>query len=423
MALPLDTQDAKNSGVDMTRSGGRKWRVGVFTALLAALSGYAGWVFLGNHASGQGPPRTFAVPVVATAAQKGDINVYVTGLGTVTALYTATIHTRVDGQVMKVPFKEGDIVKEGALLVEVDPRPFEAAVLQAEGQLARDKALLAQAKRDLQRYDILVKQDSIAQQIRDDQAFLVQQYEGTVKLDQGNLDAAKVNLIYTRITAPFTGRIGLRLVDPGNIIQTTDTTGVGVITREQPITVIFPIPEESLQPVLKKFKTGETLQVDAYDRAQTHKIATGHLLAPDNQIDTTTGTDRLKAVFDNKDYALFPNQFVNASLLMDTLRDVTVVPSATVQRSPKGPFVYLIKEDQTVTVRWVKLGPGEGDNVSVEEGITPGDLVVLEGAEKLKEGSRVEVQKPVTNSTQGSSASPQGSGPSPQGSGSPAKGN
>ena len=417
MAIPLDTQDEKKSRVDITRAVGRTWRVGAFTALLAGLAGYAGWMFLGSHASGQGPPRNFTVPVVATAAQKGDINVYVTGLGTVTALYTATIHTRVNGQVMKVPFKEGDLIKEGALLVEVDPRPFEAAVLQAEGQLARDKALLAQAKRDLERYDILVKQDSIAQQIRDDQAFLVQQDEGTVKLDQGNLDAAKVNLIYTRITAPFTGRIGLRLVDPGNIIQTTDTTGVAVMTREQPITVIFPIPEESLQPVLKKFKTGETLQVEAYDRAQTHRIATGHLLAPDNQIDTTTGTDRLKAVFDNNDYALFPNQFVNASLLMDTLRGVTVVPSATVQRSPKGPFVYLIKEDQTVTVRWVKLGPSEGDNVSVEEGITPGDLVVLEGAEKLKEGSRVEVQKP------GSGSSTQEPGSSPQGSSSSAKGN
>ena len=281
-------------------------------------------------------------------------NVYITGLGTVTALYTATIHTRVNGQVMKVPFKEGDIVKKGALLVEVDPRPFEAAVLQAEGQLARDKALLAEAKRDLKRYDILVKQDSIAQQIRDDQVYLVHQYEGTVKLDQGNLDAAKVNLIYTRITAPFTGRIGLRLVDPGNIIQTTDTTGVAVMTQEQPITVIFPIPEDNLQPVLKKFKAGETLQVEAFDRAQTRKIATGHLLTADNQIDTTTGTDRLKAVFENKDNALFPNQFVNARLLMETLRGVTVVPSAAVQRSPKGTFVYLVKEDQTVTVRWVK---------------------------------------------------------------------
>ena len=438
MAIPLDTEQEQKSGVEITRAGGRKWRVGAFTALLAGLAVYAGWMFLGNHASGQGPPRIFAVPVVTAAAAKGDINVYITGLGTVTALYTATIHTRVDGQVMKVPFKEGDVVKKDALLVEVDPRPFEAAVLQAEGQLERDKALLAQAKRDLQRYDVLVKQDSIAQQIRDDQEYLVHQDEGTVKLDQGNLDAAKVNLIYTRITAPFTGRIGLRQVDPGNIIQTTDTTGVAVMTMEQPITVVFPIPEDSLQPVLKKFKAGETLQVEAYDRTQTRKIATGHLLAPNNQIDTTTGTDLLKAVFDNKDNALFPNQFVNASLLMETLRGVTVVPSATVQRSPKGPFVYLVKEDQTVTVRWVKLGPSEGDNVSIEEGITPGDLVVLEGAERLKEGSKVEVQKPGTSaspqgssapphgsssSTQGSSSSTQGSSSPAQGSGSPAKGN
>ena len=255
--------------------------------------------------------------------------------------------------------------------MEVDPRPFEAAVLQAEGQLERDKALLAEAKRDLKRYDILVKQDSIAQQIRDDQAYLVQQDEGTVKLDQGNLDAAKVNLIYTRITAPFTGRIGLRLVDPGNIIQTTDTTGVAVMTREQPITVIFPIPEENLPAVLKKLNAGETLQVEAYDRAQTRKIATGHLLAPDNQIDTTTGTDRLKAVFENKDFALFPNQFVNASLLMDTLRGVTVVPSATVQRSPKGTFVYLVKEDQTVTVRWVKLGPAKETTYPLKRELHP----------------------------------------------------
>ena len=223
----------------------------------------------------------------------------------------------------------------------------------------------------MKRYDILVKQDSIAQQIRDDQEYLVHQYEGTVKLDQGNLDAAKVNLIYTRITAPFTGRIGLRLVDPGNIIQTTDATGVAVMTVEQPITVIFPIPEDNLQAVLKKFKAGETLQVEAFDRAQTRKIATGHLLATDNQIDTTTGTDRLKAVFENKDNALFPNQFVNARLLMETLSGVTVIPSAAVQRSPKGTFVYLVKEDQTVTVRWVKLGPCEGDNHPLKKDFPP----------------------------------------------------
>jgi multidrug efflux system membrane fusion protein len=394
MEFPLDTEDKRNSGVKITRAGHRRRWVWFFAVFLAGFGVFAGWILFGNgtRATGQAPPSPPSVPVVAVAAKQGDINIYITGIGTVTALYTATIHTRVDGQVMKVPFKEGNIVKNGALLVEVDPRPYAAAVLQAEGQLERDKALLEEAKRDLKRYDILAKQDSIAQQIRDDQEYLVHQDEGTVKLDQGNLDAAKVNLVYTRITAPFTGRIGLRLVDPGNIVQTTDTTGIAVMTQEQPITVIFPIPEDSLQSVLKKFNAGETLQVEAFDRTQTRKIATGHLLAPDNQIDTTTGTDRLKAVFENKDNALFPNQFVNARLLMETLRGVTVVPTAALQHSPKGTYVYLVKEDQTVTVRWVKLGPSEGDNTSIEEGITPGDLVVVEGAEKLKEGNRVVVQ-------------------------------
>ncbi len=401
MAIPLDTQDEKKSEVGITNAGGRRWRVGAITALLAGLSVYGGWILLGNRAAGQGPPsaQNFAVPVVAVAAKQGDIHTYITGLGTVTAFYTATIHTRVNGEIMKVLFKEGDVVKNGALLVEIDPRPFAAAVLQAEGQLARDKALLEEAKRDLKRYDILVKQDSIAQQIRDDQVYLVQQYEGAVKLDQGNLDAAKVNLVYTRITAPFTGRIGLRLVDPGNIVQTTDTTGIAVITQEQPVTVIFPVPEDNLPSVLKKLKTGEKPQVEAFDRAQTQKIATGHLLTADNQIDTTTGTVRLKAMFKNDDSALFPNQFVNARLLMETLSGVTVVPSAAVQHSPKGTYVYLVKEDKTVTVRWVKLGPSEGDSQSIEEGLSTGDLAVVEGAEKLKEGSRVEVQKQDSDSS------------------------
>ncbi len=395
MEFPLDTEDKRNSGMETSHAGRRRWWVGVFVALLAGFGVFAGWMLLGNgtRSAGQAPPFAPSVPIVAVAAKQGDVNIYITGLGTVTALYTATVHTRVDGEIMKVLFKEGDIVKNGSLLVQIDPRPYAAAVLQAEGQLARDKALLEEAKMDLKRYDILAKQDSIAQQIRDDQMYLVHQYEGTVKLDQGNLEAAKVNLVYTRITSPFTGRIGLRLVDPGNIVQTTDTTGIAVITQEQPITVIFPIPEDNLPTVLKKLRAGESPQVEAFDRAQTRKIATGHLLTADNQIDTTTGTDRLKAMFPNKDNELFPNQFVNARLLMDTLRGVTVVPTAAVQRSPKGTYVYMVKEDQTVTVRWVKLGPSEGDSISIEEGLSPGELVVVEGAEKLKEGSKVEVQK------------------------------
>lgn len=262
----MDTEDKRIAGMEITRSGRRKWWAWVFLALLAGLGVYAVWMFLsgGTRARGQGPVFQPKIPVVAIAATQGDIHTYITGLGTVTALYTATVHTRVDGQIMKVVFKEGEVVKNGALLVEIDPRPFEAALLQAEGQLERDKALLEDAKLDLKRYETLAVQDSIALQQRDTQRYLVHQYEGSVKLDRGNLDAAKVNLVYTRITAPFTGRIGLRLVDPGNIVHTTDANGIAVITQEQPITVIFPIPEDDLQSVLKKLRAGESMQVEAF---------------------------------------------------------------------------------------------------------------------------------------------------------------
>jgi multidrug efflux system membrane fusion protein len=378
----------------ITHAGRRRWWVCVFAALLAGFGVYAGWILFGNgtRAAGQAPPSPPSVPVVAVAAKQGDIHIYITGIGTVTALYTVTVHTRVNGEIMKVLFKEGDIVKKGSLLVQIDPRPYAAAVLQAEGQLARDKALLENARIDLKRYEALAAQDSIALQQRDTQVYLVHQYEGAVKLDEGLVQSAKINLGFTHITSPFTGRIGLRFVDPGNIVHTTDTTGIAVITQEQPITVIFPIPQDSLLSVLKKLKSGESLQVEAFDRGQKQKIAAGKLLTADNQVDTTTGTIRLKAVFTNEDGALFPNQFVNASLLMETMRGVTVVPSAAIQRSSRGTYVYLVKEDQTVTVRWVKIGIYEGDIVSIEEGVSPIDLVVVEGAERLKEGSKVEVQ-------------------------------
>ncbi len=401
MAFPLDTEDKKKSGMEIIRSGRVRWLVWTLVALLGCFGVYAGYMLLSNgtRAAAQGRGFQQGVPVVAAAAKQGDIHVYITGLGTVTALYTATILPQVTGQVLQVPFREGYVVKKEALLVQIDPRPFEAALLQAEGQLERDKALLDNARLDLKRYETLAAQDSIALQQRDTQIFLVHQYEGTVKLDEGLVQSAKINLGYTRITSPFTGRIGLRLVDPGNIVHTTDTTGIAVITQEQPITVIFPIPEDNLPSVLRKLKTGESLQVDAFDREQTHKIATGFLLTADNQVDTTTGTVRLKAQFTNEDSALFPNQFVNARLLMDTLRGVTVVPSSAVQHSPKGTFVYEVKEDRTVTIRWVKTGPSEGDQVSIEQGISPGEIVVVEGAERLKEGSRVEVQKQASDST------------------------
>ncbi|MGA2404611.1 MAG: MdtA/MuxA family multidrug efflux RND transporter periplasmic adaptor subunit [Syntrophobacteraceae bacterium] len=402
MPFPLDTEDKKKPGVEITRAVVRRWWIWVFAALLAGLLGYTGSIFSEKRAAGQGPPSVPAAPVVVAAATLGDISVYVAGLGTVTALYTATILPQVTGQILQVPFKEGDFVKKGALLVQIDPRPYEATLLQAQGQLERDKALLANAKIDLKRYETLAAQDSIALQQRDTQIYLVQQYEGAIKLDEGLVQSAKINLGYTRITSPFNGRIGLRLVDPGNVVYTPDTNGIAVITQEQPITVIFPIPEDNMQAVMKKLKAGERLKVEAFDRAQRTKLATGYLLTADNQIDTTTGTVRLKAQFSNQDSALFPNQFVNARLLMETLRGVTVVPTAAIQRSPKGTYVFLVKEDKTATVRWVRTGPAEGENLSIEEGLSPGDTVVVEGTERLKEGSRVEVQ------TQGSDSSGKG---------------
>ncbi|MDR3556349.1 MAG: MdtA/MuxA family multidrug efflux RND transporter periplasmic adaptor subunit [Syntrophobacteraceae bacterium] len=389
-----------SSEVENNGGRGRKpplaqFGVWVFTALMAGvLILAADWVFWGKRAAAQSPNFQMSVPVVAAVAKKGDIPVYVSGLGTVTALYTSTVLAQVNGQLLKVPFREGDIVKKGSLLVQIDPAPYEAVLLQAEGQLARDKALLAAAKTDFKRYDILVKQNSISRQQRDDQLFLVHQYEGTVKLDEGLMQSARVNLAYTRITAPFTGRIGLRFVDPGNIVRTTDTNGMAVITKEQPISVIFPVPEENLPAIMKKLKGGESLKVEALDRAQNRLIATGRLLTADNQIDTTTGTVRLKAVFDNKDNALFPNQFVNARVLMETLRDVTVAPSAAVQRSPDGTFVYVVNKNDTVSVRLVTLGPSRKDTQSIAKGLTPGEAVVVEGAEKLREGSKVKVQAP-----------------------------
>ena len=398
MAFSSNTE-GKKSGQVMSRAGRKRWPLWVSAALLAGVLVYAGgWAFLGKRAAGQGPPTPRSIPVVVAAARLGDILVYLTGLGTVTALYTATILPQVTGQILEVPFKEGDIVKKGALLVQIDPRPYEATLLQAEGQLARDKALLEEARVDFKRYDTLAKQDSIALQQRDDQLYLVHQYEGAVKLDEGLVRSAKINLAYTRITAPFTGRIGLRLVDPGNVVYTPDTNGIAVMTQEQPITVIFPVPEDSVPSVMKKVKAKENLPVEALNREGNAVLASGRLQSVDNQANVTTGTVNLKAIFTNEDNALFPNQFVNARLLMETLKGVTLVPSSAVQHSPKGAYAYVVKEDQTVTVRWVKTGPSQADMVSIEQGISPGEIVVVEGAEKLKEGSRVEAQKKASDS-------------------------
>ena len=336
------------------------------------------------------PPQS--VPVAALAAQKGDIGIYLTGLGTVTPLQTVTVKSRVDGELMRVYYREGQIVKKGQPLVEIDPRPYQAQLTQAQGQMIRDQALLANARVDLERYKVLSSQDSIAEQQYATQKSLVRQFEGTVKFDQGQIDNAKLQLIYSRITSPVSGRIGLRLVDSGNIIHATDTTGLAVITQLEPITVIFTIPEDSLPPLLGKVKAGERLPVDAFNCEQSKKLATGSLLTLDNQIDPNSGTVRLRAEFPNKDHGLFPNQFVNARLLLETKHGATLVPTAAMQRSPQGPFVYLIKADKTVSVRQVRLGPTEGDDAAIDEGLSPGDLIVVEGAERLREGSKVELK-------------------------------
>jgi multidrug efflux system membrane fusion protein len=332
------------------------------------------------------------VPVVAVEAKKTGFNVYITGLGSATPLNTIIVRTRVDGELMEVLYREGQIVSSVELLAKIDPRPFEVQLTQAEGQMARDVAQLKNAQLDLERFRVLWEQDSVAKQQLDTQEALVRQLEGTVKNDQGQIDSAKLNLVYCQITAPISGRIGLRLVDPGNIVHVTDANGLVVITQLQPITIIFPIPEDSLSQVLAKLKTGERLPVEAYDREMRQRLAVGSLLTVDNQIDPTTGTVRLKAIFPNEKNELFPNQFVNARLLVDVRREATVVPSPALQRGPQGTFVYVVKADRTVTVRPITVAEIQGDEASVKTGLSPGELVVIDGQDRLREGTRVELK-------------------------------
>jgi multidrug efflux system membrane fusion protein len=366
----------------------------IWILALVVLGGGAYYLSRGTGAPKGGKQETTkkglgAAPVVTAQIRRGDMGIFLTGTGNVLALNTVTVRTRVDGELMKVAFTEGQTVKQGEFLAQIDPRPYQVMLEQAEGQLARDESQLHNAKIDLDRYKILLAQDSIPKQQYDTQISTVEQAEAVVKTDRATINSAKLSLTYCRITSPLTGRIGLRLVDQGNMVHATDTNGLVVITQLQPIAVVFNLAQDQLPQVMKKVRAGMHLRVDAYDRDLKQRLAQGTLLTVDNQIDTSSGTVRFKAIFPNSDNALFPNQFVNARLLVDTKRATVLAPVAALQRSPQGVYVYVLKSDNTVEERGVEVGPTEGDDASIESGLQPGETVVIEGVDKLQPGSRV----------------------------------
>jgi multidrug efflux system membrane fusion protein len=377
----------------VSRPSRRSWLRWLFwTFLVLAIMGVAVWYF--PRPNNQPPPsgRTQAgapVPVGVATVQKGDMPVTLTGLGTVTPLATVTVKTQLNGYLTEVAFQEGQMVKKGDFLAQIDPRPYQVALEQAEGQLAKDQALLKNAQLDLTRYNTLVAQNSIATQTRDTQIYLVAQDQAAIKTDQAQIDAQKLNLIYAHIVSPVTGRVGLRQVDAGNYVQTSDPNGIVIVTQLQPISVIFTLPEDNLPAVLKQLHAGASLAATAYDRTNTTELGKGNLETVDNQIDTTTGMVKLRAIFDNEQEILFPNQFVNVQLLVDTLRDTNIVPSAAIQHGAPGAFVYVVKPDQTAAVQQVKLGPGDGQHITVLDGLQPGEKVVVDGSDRLREGAKI----------------------------------
>jgi membrane fusion protein, multidrug efflux system len=371
------------------------WRRAAWITLAVLLALAAVW-WLYHRATGQSASNRGALnaplPVVVAPVTTGNIDIVYNALGTVTPLATVTVRSQISGQIVQIAYQEGQMVKQGDLIASIDARPYQAQLEQAEGTQAKNLALLRQAQADLARYQVLAKQDSIAQQTVDDQMHLVEQYVAQTKVDQGVVDNAKLNVAYCHIVAPISGRAGLRQVDVGNYVTANDATGIVVLTELQPITVTFSLPEDNLPTLMKRLAAGASLQAVVYDRSNTIKLATGTLAAVDTQIDTTTGTVKMRAQFDNSDGALFPNQFVNVQLLVDTLHDTTVLPTSAVQRGAPGTFVYVAKPDNTVAVTPIKIGPIQGETVAVTSGVTPGTQVVVDGADKLKDNAKISLR-------------------------------
>lgn len=402
----------------------------ILTGLIVAALLGGGWYLWPKHDAGQ-PPKTAPAgrfgqgapqPVGFATADKGDIRIVLNQLGTVTSLDTVTVYTQISGQLQQIGYKEGQVVKKGDFIAQIDPRPYQAALDQALGTLAKDQGLLGQAQADLKRYQTLGRQDSIAQQQLDDQRYLVQQYTGTVQTDQGTVDNARLNLNYCRIVSPIDGQAGLRLIDLGNYVQASTTTGLVVITQMQPISVVFSVPEDNLPDIIQQVRSGATLSIEAYDRGNTRSLATGQLGTLDNLIDTTTGTLKLRGIFANPDEMLYPNQFVNARLLVKTMKDTVRVPVPAVQHGEPGTFVYLINANNTVSVRTVKVGPVDGTFQAVLSGLEAGDRVVTDGTDRLKDGAAVTLPAATNGPGQGRRQAAGAPGQSGAGQGNPGDG-
>ena len=390
VAQPVETMISKEASerpAGPLRERRQSYARAALAAAALALFVYLAWTWWPSKDKGRdrAPPQSVGIATIA----KGDLRVFAVGLGTVTPIATVNVVTQINGQLTQVAFHEGQIVKKGDFLAQIDPRPYEIMLAQYEGQLIHDQGLLDQAKVNLGRYQTLLKQNSIARQTEEDQVFLVKQYEGSVKTDQALIDQQKLNLIYAHILSPVDGRVGLRLVDPGNYVQTGANNTLAVITQLQPITVIFPLPEDQVPDILPQLNAGKRLQVFAFDRANVNQLGVGELFAIDSQADTTTGMVKFRSSFENKENKLFPNQFVNARLLVRTLHDVVRIPNAAVQRGAPGAYAWVVDTENKVSVRKLTLGPSEGDMTAVSSGLSPGERVVTEGTDRLREGVSV----------------------------------